>query len=189
MSNFVFKGGKILQIKIADVDLPGLPETIAYKQYDGDLNKLCAHIISVIGNKPKPDLSVINPNIIKIMETCFRRAIFTSMDSEINSDSMFNSIRNCIAELNMTLPTIQDGHLSQYVKGIILDLDSIDRYSGKGIGYTCLFSKVDKGEIDSLKIKIIDKLHFLNYHYDLGIDLPNDIGLDYELNQVHFKSN
>lgn len=174
---------KLLQIKLEKLSLPGVPQTIGHYDYDGDINALCGSLCSVLGSKSDLLMQYRSADITDIMEVCFRRAIFTSMDDEISAERMFSSIQSCIAKLNTILPSLRDGHLSQYVKSILNDLNSIDRYSTNGVSYTCLFNDGERRALNSLKLRIIDKLHYLNYKFDARIDIPDDIGLNYELSR------
>ncbi|NTS41919.1 toll/interleukin-1 receptor domain-containing protein [Flavisolibacter sp. BT320] len=187
VSNFINQGGKLLQIKVDGSSLPDIGDMLGYETYTGNnLHQLCSGIISAIGKKKQLELPVQDELITEIMQACYRRAIYTAMNSEVSTEAMFDSIRACIGELNRLIPKIYDGVLSQYVKSIVKDLDSIDRYSKGAPHYSCLFTLTEKEQIDSIKIEILDKLHFLNYQYNARMDLPDDIGLDYELRGYAF---
>jgi hypothetical protein len=173
----------ILQIKIDKVDVPGISKLFGYNTFDGDLNKLCAALIEKLGPKTPPLVTGAGIQAKEVLRICSRRSIFTSMDSEISTEKMFNSIETCIGSLNSYIPDITDKSLSQYVKSIITDLDNLDRYSEDAPYYSIRFDGFAKKEMDSLKITIIDKLHYLNVKFGVGIDLPNDIGLDYEISR------
>jgi hypothetical protein len=187
IENFILNKGKLFQIKIDATSLPGIPAQIHYYKYQDDLHELCSSISSVLGIKRTPQLNGEDSLVREIMESCFRRAIFTSMDNEISTEAMFKSIRSCIRELNRSLPKIQDGELSQYIKSVVRVLNEIDKFSSKKISVTMNFDEADKYEIDSLKINIVDKLHYLNNRYKTMIDIPDDIGFNYELGQFQFK--
>jgi len=186
MQNFINRpDAKILQLILDRIELPGLPTVIGTLDYDGDVNGICAKISTILGFKTKIVIKDGYADIQKVMEICFRRAIFTSMDDEISTQKMFRSIEDCIGLLNKFLPQIRIPEISQYVKKITSDLDEIDRYSSNGRDYTCLFSEIDRKTIDSIKLKIIDVLHYLNYQFATKIDIPDDIGLGYRLSMLY----
>lgn len=187
VENFIYNQGTLFQIKVDKTSLPDIPAQIQHYKYTGDLHDLCSAISSVLGIKKAPKFTTGNSLAKEVMQSCFRRAIFSSMDNEINSEAMFKSIRSCIRELNKILPNIQDGELSQYLKGIQKDLNEIDKFSKNKVYMTMDFGEPDKIEIDSLKINIIDKLHYLNSRYKTLIDMPDDIGFNYELIHYQFK--
>lgn len=168
---------KILPVIVENADIPGFPNTIGAVRYDGDLNVLCAYIASVLGTKPPEEIVDGHDEVRQIMEACFRRAIFTSMAEEISTAAMFRSIEACIAQLNRLLPRIHIPELSQFVNSLVLDLNEIDRYSVNPPNWSDAFPDIDKKKIDTIKISIIDKLHYLNSRFGTRIDLPMDIGL------------
>jgi hypothetical protein len=187
IENFLYRKGILFQIKFDNTSLPGIPAQIHYYNYKGDLHDLCSAISSVLGIKKVPQFQSGDSFPREIMESCFRRAIFMSMDNEISGDGMFKSIRACISELNRLLPKIQDGELSQYLKSIQKDLNEIDKFSKNKIYVARDFDEADKKEIDLLKMNIVDKLHYLNNRYKTLIDIPDDIGFNYELSQYQFR--
>jgi hypothetical protein len=185
VENFIYHpDAKLLQLKIDHVDVPGIPSIMGTVDYNSDINSLCATISSILGPKAILTFRDGYEEVVQVMKMCFRRAIFTGMNSEISGEKMFASIENCIGELNRFLPGIQNPEISQFVKGIVKDLDEIDRYSvNHNSNLTLFFSEIDKRTIDSLKVRIIDKLHYLNYRFSARIDLPDDIGLNYNFDQ------
>lgn len=186
LENYIQNGGKILQLKTDDSDIPIL-SSIGSLRYDNNINEICSHISVTLGIKKALRIKKSKSSIKLVMQICFRRAIFTSMEEEINSKKMFESISECISQLNKILPSIHDGGLSQFVKSIIRDLNSIDKYSQNNFAsYTFAFNKIEKIEIDALKLRIINNLHHLNYVYGAHVDIPDDIGLEYDLKHYDF---
>jgi TIR domain len=180
MQNYIYNPNcKILPVIVEDAVVPGFPNTIGSVRFDGDLNMLCSHIASVLGERPPMQFFAGIDDVRAIMGFCFRRAIFTSMKEEISSEKMFGSIEACIGQLNSYLPRIIDPELSQFVNSLVLDMNEIDRYSVNPATFSIFFSENDKSKIDSLKISIIDKLHYLNNRFDAWIDMPMEIGLGY----------
>jgi hypothetical protein len=153
--------------------------------WDGDFNKLCATLISQFGPRPLPALSGSAIEAREVLCICSRRAIFTDMKDEISTEKMFASIEACIASLQQLNLDITDKSLTQYVKSIIRDLDDLDRYSRDAPNYTVFFPDFIKEEMNSIKLSIIDKLHFLNVWFNVGVDLPNDIGFSYAVRELH----
>lgn len=172
-------------MKLEQVNVPGIQSVFGYYTYDDDLNKLCSVLIEKIGEKPIEPISGSGLQAKEVIRICSRRSIFTSMDSEISTEKMFNSIGACIASLHQYLADITDHSLSQYVKSIVFDLDDLDGFSRNPPHYSVQFDEFSKREMNSLKISIIDKLHYLNAKFHLAMDLPNDIHLDHVLIRQH----
>lgn len=176
---------RILQLKVDSLAVPGIPAVFGHFPYNGNVNEVCGALAKIIG--PKEQIPIEGDGLVvqKIIEICSRRSIFTSMDQEISTDKMFKSIVSCIAKLHKLLATVRNAPISQPIKSIIRDLNSIDKFSKDAPSGIYMFNPLAKAELNFFKLQIIDTLHGLNYKYRLGLDLPDDIGYDYELRAAY----
>ena len=123
----------ILCLKVDDVELPGFPSIIGYVAFDRyGADAAYKLLLQKLG---RPDhanqLSHLDFNDAaraqEIIEACFRRAICTQMDSEINLRAMYDSIGNTLGKLQHITPRIHDQALQYACVENIQALDDIDR--------------------------------------------------------------
>jgi hypothetical protein len=176
----------ILCLKIDEVSLPGLPSVIGYlslatlgesKIYKILLQKLGPpNHDNLISNLSSSDKAIAQ----KIIQLCYRRAVFTRMASEIDMRAMYNSLNEIIGEVQKLIPTISDQALQYNALEILGALDSILRvsmYSDAGVS-----NHLDKNlafEIDKQKVHIIASLLEIRRAIDLPIQLPFALQVDH----------
>jgi hypothetical protein len=123
----------ILLLKVDDIDLPGFPSIIGYVALDrfgeDGVYKL---LLQKLGRPNHANmLSHLDPRDTslaqQIIGACFRRAIYTRMDSEIDLRAMYASIGKALGALQRITPRISDQPLQFACGEIIQALDEIDR--------------------------------------------------------------
>jgi hypothetical protein len=127
------RAGYLLCVRIDGEDLPGLPGVIGYVDLQGrDEENIYRLLLQRIGNPCHDDsISGIAESdrslAADIIHACYRRAIFTRMDSEINLQAMYDSIGQALGRVQYLQPRIRDQRL-QFVGTKILEaLDNIER--------------------------------------------------------------
>lgn len=123
----------ILCLKVDETDLPGFPSMIGYVQfskYDEDeIYKLLLRKLgppshdNQLGHLGEHDKVCVQ----EILEACFRRAIYTRMDSEINMRAMYDSIGTALGIVQRVTPRLHDQALQFACGEIIRALDEIER--------------------------------------------------------------
>jgi hypothetical protein len=123
----------ILCLKIDDIDLPGLPTTVGHLSlHQVGLEDVYRLTLQKLGS-PNHENQISHlcaddtTRARSVLEACFRRAIYTRMDSEINLDAMYDSIGNALGAVQAIAPLIQDQPLQFACVEIIQALDSIQR--------------------------------------------------------------
>jgi hypothetical protein len=134
ISEFINKRGDyILCLKVDEVDLPGYSSVMGYislKRYSED--EVYQLLLQKLGRPNHANqLSRLDVNdtelAARVIEACFRRAIYSRMDSEINLRAMYDSIGKAIGILLNITPKIHDQALQFTCGEIINALDEIDR--------------------------------------------------------------
>jgi len=188
ISQFVQRRGDyILCLKVdEDVTLPGYPSINAYLT----LNHLGVDVVYklLLQKLGRPEhanqISHLNANdstiAQSVIEACFRRAIYTRMDSEIDMQSMYNSIGKALGTIQQLTPRIHDQAL-QFVCGEIINaLDHIERVQTlSDAGVSNHLPNVLKKQIDENKQKIIRLLLEIRRAAKIAIQLPFVIKTDH----------
>jgi hypothetical protein len=187
ISRFISQRGEyVLCLKIDSVDLPGLPSSISYlpmrKFSEDDVYKL---LLEKLG---RPDhegqLSALKPEDVafaqKIIEACFRRAIYTRMDSEINLPAMYASIGKAIAELQRISPRVHDQRLQFVCLQIISALDEVERFARtSGAHISNSLSPEERRVIDSHKLQVVRALLEIRRAACIPMQLPFSLRVDH----------
>jgi hypothetical protein len=125
--------GYVLCLKIDAIELPGFPDDIGYLSFE---EHGLEGIYKLLLEKLGPPDHVENASNLgewdrfltqQIIAACYRRAIYTRMDSEIDVFSMYDSIGRAIGKLLDIVPQIIDQTLQYTCNEIIIELDSIER--------------------------------------------------------------
>jgi hypothetical protein len=180
------KEAYILCLKIDDVQLPGLPDVIGYldfRKFDEDaVYKL---LLQKLGSPDHDDhishLSEQDQTISEqIIRTCYRRAIFTKMASEIDMRAMYNSIGQALGIIQNLIPGIRDQALQYVALEIVGALDAIERVKTlSDAGVSNHVSPELRSAIDQEKIKIIRLLLEIRRAARIPIQLPFALRLDH----------
>jgi len=127
------RGDYVLCLKIDDIDLPGFPGGIAYismadHTVDDIYRLLLQKLGTPIGSSSRSRLTTHDKDLaLQVVKACFRRAVYTRMDSEIDTRTMYDSIGAAIGLLQMIIPQIQDQALQYDCNEILVHLDQVDR--------------------------------------------------------------
>jgi hypothetical protein len=123
----------ILCLKIDDVDLPGFPTIVGYLSlHQVGLDGVYGLLLRKLGlPNHENQLSHLNADDTnsarRVLEACFRRAIYTRMDSEIQLSAMYDSVGNALGKVQAIAPVVQDQALQFACVEIIRALDAIER--------------------------------------------------------------
>ena len=176
----------ILVLKIDEVDLPGFPSLIGYISFDrfgeDGIYKL---LLQKLGRPNHANmLSHLDSNDTErareIIEACFRRAIYTRMDSEINLSSMYASIGNALGQLQRITPGIHDQSLQFACGEIIRALDEIDRAQLKSDAGVSNHLPTDlRKNIDQNKQKVVRLLLEIRRAAKIPMQLPFALQTDH----------
>ncbi|MGH9838701.1 MAG: TIR domain-containing protein [Blastocatellia bacterium] len=179
------KGNYILCLKIDDVHLPGLPHVIGYldiRNYDEEA--IYELLLQKLG-KPNHDdyISRLSKNdqerAARIIKACYRRAIFTRMQREINIHAMQKSIGAALGIVQSLTPDIEDQALQYAARGIIQYLDAIERIKADAPMGMLLVSPDLAKEVDRLKVEVIRLLLEIRRAAKLPIQLPFALRYDH----------
>lgn len=180
----------ILPLKVDDSEIPGLPPTIAYLSLkDRAIDDVYQILLRKLGDpihSPQLD-EVIDPNderkVREIIEACYRRAIFTKMDSEIRLSAMFISLQDCMRTVQVIVPRIQSQSLQYLALQIVKRLDQLERigrqYPKNDETWSYQLSPAEQRKIDRLKIGIVNTLLELRRKTGLAITLPTTLEFDH----------
>ena len=176
----------VLCLKIDDVDLPGFPSVMAYVTFgDNDEDEVYKRLLQKLGNPNHANqLSHLSPSDRKlakdVIAACFRRAIYSRMDSEINLSAMYESIGMAIGKLLRIVPRIDDQAL-QFVCGEIINaLDSIDRVQNMSrAGVSNHLDLHLRQEIDQNKMRIVRLLLEIRRAAQIPMQLPFSLRTDH----------
>jgi TIR domain len=169
----------ILCLKVDGTDLPGLPSVIGYidfsKYTEDDVYKLLLRKLGPPDHENQ--LTQVDSNdracVQEILEACFRRAIYTRMDSEINLGAMYESIGRALGIVQRVTPRIGNQALQFACGEIIRALDEIERSQvGASETFSVHLSQKLRTEIDNNKQKVVRLLLELRRAADIPMQLP-----------------
>lgn len=179
----------ILCLKTDDTSLPGLPDVTGYislvSHSKDDVFKL---LLQKLGKPNHTDLiSHLNDKDIHtargILEACFKRAIFTRMESEISMNAMNESLAHTHSIVQVLASTISDPSLGQAALSIITALDSIERITNMNPNdYSCNFHQNEMNKIDNQKIEIVRLLLKIRRAAGIPMQLPYNLKIDHFYN-------
>ena len=179
------RSGYVLCLKIDEIELPGFPDSIVYVSLkphglDGIYKLLLEKLgppdhVQNTSNLGEPDRTLAQ----QIIETCYRRAIYTRMDSEIDLETMYASIGEAIGNLQKIAPRIIDHALQYSCNQIIAELDRIERTKLKADSRISNFHP-QKKLIDTHKLNVINFLLEIRRKASIPMQLPHT------LNNEHF---
>ena len=169
----------ILCLKVEDIELPGFPSIVGYISLDRlDANTVYKLLLQKLG---RPDhenqVSHLDPadRVLaqKIIEACFRRAVYTRMDSEIDLRSMHDSIGKSLGSIQQLIPQIQDQVLQLACAEILSALDDVERaLSRSDAGVSNHLPQPVRQQIDLSKQKIVRLLLEIRRAAKIPMQLP-----------------
>lgn len=187
ISRFIERRGPyILCLKVEDVDLPGFPSIVGYVSFDRfDVDSIYKLLLQKLG-RPNHDnqVSDLDPQdralARKIIEGCFRRAIYTRMDSEINLSAMYSSIGKALGILQQLTLQIHDQALQVACGEIICALDDIERAQTRSdAGVSNHLPQAIRESIDLSKQKVVRLLLEIRRAAKIPMQLPFAIQTDH----------
>jgi hypothetical protein len=180
------RGGYVLCVKLDPVELPGLPDVVAYVNFEGHgEDGIFRLLLAKLGT---PDHSTQVSELTdhdrdrarEIVEACFRRAIFTRMDSEIMLDAMYESIGHAIGNVQRITPQITSPSLQRAGLEIIASLDIVERTRrSTNAGVSNHVAPAIKAEIDSQKRNVVRLLLEIRRAARLPIQMPYDLQVEH----------
>jgi len=169
----------ILPVRLDDSELPGLSPTIGYIDLQNcsvpELCKLLAQKLGppVYGKVEQDKLSRTSvARISKVLETCYRRAVFTRFHGQLNHQAMFDSLAQCRVALQKQVVHITPAECQRLVAGIIGELDLIERCQSKEFTWKGLGTA---GMIDGAKLRIIHSLTELARRAKTPLEFPQSL--------------
>jgi TIR domain len=180
------RGDYILCLKVEDIDLPGFPSIISYISLGRfDVDAVYKLLLQKLG-PPDHDNQVSHLDsqdrslARKIIEACFRRAIYTRMDSEINLSAMYSSIGKALGVLQQLTIQIHDQALQVACGEIIRALDDIDRAQTRSsAGVSNHLPQSIREKIDLSKQKVVRLLLEIRRAAKIPMQLPFAIQTDH----------
>jgi hypothetical protein len=183
----------ILPIRLDDTELPGWPPTVAYLDARTmPVPEIVSTALAKLG-EPVADrsasLATVDVRVVEdLISACFRRALFTRMDSEIDLGAMYASLAECLGLVQSLVPKLKTPELQHVGLRLIQTLDGIQRLTAsqlreRGHKGSMLFSvAVPDGvriEIDGLKLEALQLLQRLRRRTGANVMLPTALGYDH----------
>jgi hypothetical protein len=183
------RSGYILCLKTDEESLPGLPGVVGYVSLSSlGYPRIYKLLLEKLG-PPNHDntisrLSDADKHLVReVISTCFRRSVFTRMDSEIDLKAMMSSLGQILGSVQPLIPRMLNPALQTNSWAIIQGIDGIERAIEQTESRISIeLPREKKSEIDKYKIQIIDALLEMRRAADLAIQLP------FSLQQGHFFS-
>ena len=176
----------ILCVKVDGTDLPGFPSVISYvtlaKYGEDGIYKLLLQKLGPPNHENQ--LSNLLPDdaalVREILEACFRRAIYTRMDSEIKLQAMYDSIGAALGIVQRITPRLRDQALQFACGEIITALDEIERTQLRSRGVHSFNLSPDvRSEIDQNKQRVVRLLLELRRAAAIPMQLPFALQTDH----------
>ncbi len=176
----------ILCLRIDDVALPGLPDVVGYITLS-DVGYAEAYklLLRKLG-RPDHDHSISHLNeadraiVKKIISTCYRRAVFTRMASEIDLHAMYSSFGEILGVIQPKISQISDQALQLNALEILSALDEIERIGRQSDARVSNHLEPrSAAAIDREKIRMIDSLLEMRRAANLAIQLPLSLQIDH----------
>jgi hypothetical protein len=178
------RSGYVLCLKIDAIELPGFPDGIGYASFgEYGLEGFYKVLLEKLGppdhvenasNLGERDRSLAQ----QIIAACYRRAIYTRMDSEIDVFSMYDSIGRAIGKLQDIVPQIVDHALQFTCNEIIVELDSIERTKQHAPSRISNFHP-QKNRIDAHKFKVVKLLLEIRRKASIPMQLLNALSKEH----------
>lgn len=180
------RAGYLLCLRLDGSRLPGLPEVVGYLDYSGRTEEeVYGLLLQRLGAPAHDDfissVSGADRELAgRIIHACYRRALFTRMDSEIDMHAMYDSIGEAIGHVQAAIPLISDSNLQFVASKILCTFDSIERVRLQSNERISNF--VDPGlarAIDNQKLQVIRLLLEIRRAAALPIQMPMALRTDH----------
>ncbi|WP_426293290.1 TIR domain-containing protein [Dyadobacter endophyticus] len=186
IQEFIRRNGQgLLLLKIDDIELPGYSSDMGYSALKTTgQEKFYQILLKKLGQPSQTNqiTHLINEDVIlarKVIESCFRRAIFSSMDSEISLPAMYKSIERAIGSIHQIIPNIIDQELQFICLKIVKALDRIDRTKFLSVSRSDQLPVDIRTDIDSDKREVLRLLLEIRRAAKISIQLPFEIKFDH----------
>lgn len=184
------RSGYLLALNLDATELPGLPSVIGYLRFhEGEEELVFEMLLQKLG-KPQHDDFVATVDAgdrefaSKVIQACYRRAIFTRMDSEIGLRAMYDSIGEALGHIQPLIPRIKDQRLQFAALKIVRALDAIERVQSQSdVGISNNLDPHLRASIDSHKHDVIRILLEIRRAAAVPIQLPTALQTDHFIGQ------
>lgn len=176
------RGGYLLCLRFDSAKLPGLPDVVGYIDYSGRTEEEVYGLLLQRMGRPSHDdfISLVSESdrdlAGQLIRACYRRAVFTRMDSEIDVPAMYDSINEAIGSVQQIISLIRDPNLQFVASKILRALDAIERLRPKARRF--LEPRVRR-EIDDEKQNVIRHLLEIRRAAALSIQMPLALRTDH----------
>ena len=176
----------ILPIRLDDTELPGWPGSMAYLSSQ---RMALTEIINVtLAKLGRPEAA--RPNLVspadrtageELLRACFRRALFTRMDSEINLGAMATSLGECIGQIQYLIPRFEAPELQNVGLQLLAVLDDIQRRCARSsdAGFSLQLPAQTRLAIDGLKLEAIQLLKRMRRRINASLQFPAALVTDH----------
>ncbi len=187
ISQFIHRGSEyILCLKVENIELPGFPSVMGYVSLDHfDVDQVYKLLLEKLG-PPNHENQVSHldsrdcATAQQVIQACFRRAVYTRMDSEINLRAMYDSIGKALGAVQALTLQISDQALQLACVEIIRALDDIERaQNGSDASVSNHLSRSVRQKIDFSKQKIVRLLLEIRRAAKIPMQLPFAIQTDH----------
>lgn len=184
------KASYLLCLRTDDAYLPGLPSVIGYVTlFDLGEDGVYGLLLQKLGKPDHADrvsgLTSGDQQLARaILEACYRRAIFTRMDSEIDMQAMNNSLGAAMSAVQQIVPRIEDQSLQRAALQIVAALDRIERVcvrSGANASYH--LHPEQRAFIDAQKREIVRLLLEIRRAAMIPMQMPSSLRTDHFFRQ------
>jgi hypothetical protein len=178
--------GYLLCLRLDGSKLPGLPDVVGYLDYPGrNEEDVYGLLLERLGQPAHDDfVSTVSGSdrelASHIIQACYRRAVFTRMDSEIDMHAMYDSVGEAIGEVQAAIPRIRDTKLQFVASKILRALDAIERVRTQS--HERISNFVERRlarEIDDQKRQVIRLLLEVRRAAALPIQMPMALRTDH----------
>jgi hypothetical protein len=180
------RSGYLLCLRLDGTELPGLPSVIGYIDYTStNEENVYRLLLQRIGSPSHDDyIATINNEDRELAElvirACYRRAIFTRMDSEIDLAAMYDSIGEAIGRIQSAIPRMRDQVLQFVTLQIMRALDEIERVRTKSDAKVSNHLEPELRQIiDNRKQQVVRLLLEIRRAAALPIQLPLALRTDH----------
>ena len=180
------RAGYLLCLRVDESELPGLPSVIGYIDFHGrDEESVYGLLLQKLGRPAHDDyIATLNPRdrelAADIIHACYRRAIFTRMDSEIDLHAMYSSVGEAIGLVQTVIPRVADQRLQFVSLQIVRALDNIQRVRNQSEARVSNHLEPRlRGHIDDQKRQVIRLLLEIRRAAALPIQLPMALHTDH----------
>jgi len=180
------RSGYLLCLRVDGTVLPGMPSVIGYIDFvRSGLDMVHELLLQKLGAPSHEDLL---PRIAEedrelakqVIQACYRRAVFTRMDSEIDMRAMCDSIGEALGVIQSAIPRMGDQALQYISLKLVGSLDEVQRIgSASGVATSISVERESAKRIDKQKLQAIRLLLELRRAAGVAIQLPLTLRTDH----------